>query len=170
MMPAMRPILAALALAAATACATSGKPPTPAAPGSAALANLRFLEGTWRGQQGAFWIEEVWTAPAGNSLMGVARTLRGANPVDLELALLHQSEDMLVLHLRHFGAAADRLEERGPKIPYRLVRHAEDEAVFEAMGPDDVRRIVYRRDGDALEVTLEREEGEPLQWRYERVR
>jgi len=167
----MRSILAAVALVSVSACAAGQiKPPEPPTVGSAALESLRFLEGTWRGDRDGLWIEEVWTAPAGNGQMGVARVLRGADVLDYEAAILHQSEDMLVLHLRHYAAAADRLEQRGPKTPYRLVKHGPEEAIFEAMGPDDVRRIAYRRDGDQLEVTLERAKGAPLQWRYARVR
>ncbi|WP_373049297.1 DUF6265 family protein [Vulgatibacter sp.] len=148
---------------------TASRPQPLAAPGSAALENLRFLTGTWRGERDGMFIEEVWTAPVGNSQLGVARVLEGPEPRDLEAAILHQSEDRLVLHLRHFGAVADRLEERGAKTAWRLVRHGPAEAIFEPMGEEKVRRITYRRDGEALTVTLDRAQAEPLVFRYQRV-
>lgn len=146
----------AAALCLATGCASaavaSGPPP------AASLADLRFLTGTWRGEDGGKLLEESWAAILGMSAIGTFRVLEGSRPVFYEFAALEEREGTVLLELRHFG---EGLEPVG-RATFRLERSVADEAVFVPTGEDDVQRLTYRRNGDELVVILERARGDQV--------
>lgn len=168
--PHMRPAaacLVALAIAGSGLRADAGEAPPAAAvptpvaspaPTTVALAAAAFLEGHWLGTVDGALSEEIWTAPAGDALLGMWRLVAAGETRVFELlAIGADPESGLVLRLRHFDRRLVAREEKDAPFELRLARAAEGELTFEGRGADGLLRIVYRRDGsDGLVAVLER--------------
>jgi len=130
--------------------ATGPLPAQPAAPAQPALEAMAWLSGCWAPQAakegGSF---EHWSAPAGGTLLGMSRTVRGGKTVGFEFMVLRRNaEGVWVYTAKPSGQA---------EASFTLVRQGEGELVFENLGHDFPQRIIYRR-GEAGQL-LARIEG-----------
>ncbi|CAG1004298.1 hypothetical protein PHYC_03131 [Phycisphaerales bacterium] len=73
-------------------------------PDPATLQPLTFLAGAWRGVMDGDPVEEIWSSPAGDSIVGVFRWVSDDKLVMSELLNIKAEEGAAVLRLRHFGA------------------------------------------------------------------
>lgn len=83
---------------------------------SMALASLSWLTGCWVSLGGEPGSGEYWTAPAGDSMFGVSRTVRGGKTVAFEFMQIHRRVDgliELVAHPSEQDTATDRLSVAG---------------------------------------------------------
>ncbi len=107
------------------------------------LADLAFMSGCWEGGFGGGGIiEERYTPPSENVMLGTTRYLRGARAVQFELTAIRIDAE---------GAVTLRPYPGGEASPhaFRLTsvdRSDTPSAVFEAPDNDFPKRIVYRRD------------------------
>ena len=136
-------------------------------PGAAAtLYDFAFLSGCWagpfQGASGEGVIEERWTSPSENVMLATTRYLVDGRATQWELgALLADHEG-----IRLVPYPAGRRSEHD----FRLTRAGDELAVFEAPEHDFPKRIVYRREGDALVTRVDAGEGgEGEEWRMARV-
>jgi hypothetical protein len=127
----------------------------------ATLADLAWLEGTWRGEGLGGVVEESWSAPAGGAMLGMFRLLRAGRPVFYELCLLVEQRGSLLLRVKHFGPDFAGWEERADSVDFPLVRLAPATAWFggatyHRTSPDalDVWVRIRRRDGGATDERL----------------
>jgi catechol 2,3-dioxygenase-like lactoylglutathione lyase family enzyme len=125
----MRPRFAALPLAGLAFAAWLG-----AAPPTDDLASLAFLSGAWSGAAGEVAAEEMWTAPAGGTMLAVHRDIAGGRTVSFEFLRIEAAADGITYWASPQGK---------PATPFRLVESARNRVVFE--NPEHVypRRIVY---------------------------
>ncbi|HEX7086512.1 MAG TPA: DUF6265 family protein [Vicinamibacterales bacterium] len=139
-----------LALASAPAMAQ------PAA-GRATLADLAWIAGHWVSGESGTLSEEVWTAPHGDSMLGMWRLVRDGESRVFELMAIVQTPDGPLFRLRHFTRDFVAWEEKDQAIALPLARRGADEAVFEGSGTDGKPlRLTYQRAGsDVLRVLLE---------------
>lgn len=167
MPPGPHPVKCAWLLATVVACA-SARAATPAAPAASptpaplaaasGLAAASFMQGHWIGVQDGALSEEIWTAPVGDSMLGLWRLVADGRARIYELLAISTDPDRgLVLRLRHFDGQLRAREEQDRPLVLHL-HHADDgEVAFEGTGSDSVVRLVYRRDGtDGLVAVLER--------------
>jgi hypothetical protein len=120
-----------------------------------ALTDFAFISGHNRGELDGGVIDEHWSEPAGDSMMGVYRYIKDGKVEMYELLVIEQTAKGPVLRLRHFNPGLVGWEEKGEVWSYPLARFAPGEAVFE--GADKRIRISYRDAGHGiLESTLER--------------
>ena len=92
-------VLGVALLAAATAIAHDPHP---------SLAPLSFLVGTWVHEDGGTAWEETWSAPTGDSMIGMTKWLEGAGTRMYEMqAIEANGEGKPVLLIRHFGRGLD---------------------------------------------------------------
>jgi hypothetical protein len=174
--------LAALAAGLLAATALHAQQPAPAAPKPAAaaaqaaptiqLAELAWFEGHWRDESGGGLSEEIWTAPAGDSLMGMWRFAQDGKVRVLELLVIKAEEGKLVLRFRHFDPKLVAREEKDQPLAWPLLRSGPREVVFEGLEASGkgTARLTYRRpDEDTLVAILEKG-GKPQEFRYRRVK
>lgn len=143
---------------------------TVATPGRAqapTLDNLAFLAGCWngqfRGRQGPGVIEEHWTAPTTNVILGTTRYIVQGVTTTWELSVIATDSAGATLTPHPRGQAP---------VPFRLVRADSASATFENLAHDFPQRIAYRRVGpDTLVARIEadtpRQRG--AEWRMSRV-
>ena len=111
---------------------------TAAAP---AISDLVWISGDWQTAAGArAQIEEHWTRPAGDSMIGMSRTVVGDKTVEFEYLRIEQRDDE-IYYVAHPKA-------RCPGTDFKLTSLSAQEAVFENPQHDFPKRIIYRKNSD----------------------
>ncbi len=142
-------------------------PPQPIA---ASLADVAFMAGHWVDEPEGAFSEEIWTEPAGDSMLGMWRYVGKGQAQVFELLTLKAESGQVVLRLRHFDPKLVGREERQTPVELRLVAKRAGEAVFEGVeGGGKARvRLTYRSPSkDALVGVLEKG-AEPQEFAFRR--
>jgi hypothetical protein len=143
-----------LALMAAIAVVTGAQPgykPTPsAAPPD--LDPLAWLQGTWRGEVGGDHLEEYWSPPVGDSMIGMFRWIKGGKVWMYEMLAITVDGNDIVFRLRHFDNKMVGWEE-DKSLHWKLTQGGAEELVFENPNQKAATRITYRRSSPG-EVTV----------------
>jgi Domain of unknown function (DUF6265) len=156
MSPSLRAFLLACLLAAGAAAASALAAERPGLPA--------WLAGHWRMQSGETVVEEVWMAPAGEVMPGMARTLRPGRKAFIEYTRIESRADGLYFVAQPGGV---------PPTDFRLVESDARSMVFENSAHDFPQRVRYglRADG-ALEASISGlQDGETRteSWHYQRA-
>lgn len=108
------------------------------------LEDLSFLEGHWRGGD-SFVFEEIWAAPEGGVMTGMARGSAGDHLAVLEYIIITKDENgALVMRFKHYNADFTTWEEAGP-VTLKLISLNGTDATFAANPPSEtVKSIRYR--------------------------
>jgi hypothetical protein len=118
------------------------------------LADLAFIAGHWQGELDGGFIEEIWTAAEGNTMMGSFRYVKEGEAVFFEMMTIDTIDAVPTLRIKHFSAGLIAWEEKEEVHLFPLVRLDGREAVFEQA--DGQKRLLYRRTSDVeMSVTLE---------------
>ena len=147
-----------LAAAAASAQGVQIAPPT----SLPSLKSLDWMTGRWVDDSNGELSEEIWAAPAGDSMMGMWRHVVGGKVQIFEILSIKLESDGIVLRLRHFDPKLVGREEKDRPVDMTLVGWKENEARFEGRaagaGGGGLVALTYRRvSGDTLTCTLEKE-------------
>lgn len=129
------------------------------------LADLAFMAGCWRGPSGdGTTIEEYYTPPAENLMLGLSRYTKGDRVTSYEFSTIAREGAALVLTPRPSGQAP---------VPFRLTRIDSAGAVWENPAHDFPTLIAYRRGpSDSLVARIEgpgREGKRSIEWRMGRT-
>jgi Domain of unknown function (DUF6265) len=159
-MPSPRSITLAALVSALAAAGLRARPP------AAPLSALSFMAGCWRGPAGAgSAIEEYYTAPTDNVMLGVTRYLRGSRVTGFEFTSIVREDTAIVVTPRPEGQRP---------VPFRVTWLGGDSVVWENPSHDFPRLISYRRaPGDTLVARIEgpgRDGPRSEEWRMTRVR
>ena len=121
----------------------------PGAPAAAQdFGKLGFMAGCWQGQTGKDqFVEENWTPPAENLMLGVARTLTGKRATSWEFTAIVKTDS---------GTVFISMPSHQPADTFRLKVLASEVASFERGGTEFPGVIMYRLTGDkAIIIRLE---------------
>jgi hypothetical protein len=163
-------VLILLAARSAAACAQAAQPapsatssPHPAA--GSRVSDLAFMAGCWRGvTRSGTTIEEFYTAPSANLIVGVTRYVRDGRAVDFEFTRIDQTDSGAVITPHPKGV---RSVSFAPKVL------ESNRVVWENPAHDFPQRIVYTR--VAADTLVARIEGKTprgersLEWRMTRA-
>ncbi len=148
----MKVLTASLVLFLLPACPAQDRITKPIA--DVVLTDLAFISGHNRGEYEGGIIDEHWSEPAGDSMMGMYRYIKSGKVQTYELIVIEQTAKGLVLRLWHFNPGLGAREDKSEVLNYPLVRFTTGEAVFER--PDKSARITYRAIGSTvLESAIE---------------
>ena len=101
---------------------------------------LSWLAGTWLIDDGDKHVEEIWTAPSSDLMIGMSRTVRGAKTTSFEFVRIAARADG-VFYIAQPGGR--------PPVEFPLQSWNGKEAVFINAGSSDhLKRIVYRNNVD----------------------
>jgi hypothetical protein len=116
------------------------------------LHDLAWLAGDWQFTAGTRCIEEHWTRPSSNMLVGTSRTIEGDRTVAFEFIRIEARADGVYYVAQPGGR---------PPVDFKLASDLGPELVFVNPGhADHLRRIVYRRQGDTgVTARIEGEDG-----------
>ncbi|MGH7131855.1 MAG: DUF6265 family protein [Phycisphaerales bacterium] len=150
-------------------------PAVPPKPDSkpADVTRFSFLTGAWRGYIGSELVEEVWSAPSGNHLMGMFRWMGPDGNIRMsELLSITGEPGVARLRLMHFDPALRTREPGDKPLILRLAMIDGDRAEFVAEEAESLERVVYQRTGDELAIDVIFKQGDkprkPLQFRLTR--
>ncbi len=115
------------------------------------------MSGHWIGELGGGLSEEIWTTPAGGSMLGMWRLVI-ERPRVLEMLTITEEGGTLVMRLRHFDERLVAREDKASPVELRLTSAADGEVTFEGAHADGRKlRLEYRRSGpDGLAAVLVR--------------
>lgn len=139
-------------------------------PVPATLADVAFMAGHWVGGDPGDLSEEVWSAPEGDSMMGMWRYVRKGQTRIYEILTLTTEDANVVLRLRHFDPRLVAREEKERAVELRLVAKGASEAVFEGLEYQGhgTLRLSYRRGADDTLTSVLEKEGSKQEFRFRR--
>ncbi len=164
-------LLLGAALAIPSAARAQASAPAPA-PARAVLADLSWMAGRWIDDSGGRLSEEVWSAPEGDSMMGMWRYVSAGQVQIFELLTITLESDGVVLRLRHFDPDLVGREDKATPVALRLASWKPREATFEGRvvgGPGTVRLTYRRPTDDTLISTLEKD-GKAQEFAFRRAK
>lgn len=107
----------------------------------ASVDDLGWLSGCWEGRQGEAMLEEIWSKPAGGSMLGLSRTVKGDRTTSFEFMQFRVENGSLVFLPQPQG---------GTRVPFPLKDSFGGKFTFENLQHDFPQRIIYERKGPAL--------------------
>jgi hypothetical protein len=119
---------------------------------AAPLDQLAWLSGCWSADGGEPGSGEQWTVQAGDSMMGMSRTLKGGKVANYEFMRITTANDgAVIFHAQPSGQAGDS---------FTASTLTATEVVFENPGHDFPQRVIYRFEAPsrlraAIEGTLQ---------------
>ncbi len=107
------------------------------------LADLAFISGCWEGQfgkDGSGTMEEIYTAPSKNLMLGTTRYLKEGAAVEYEFTRIERTDEGILLTPYPGGRASEH--------SFKLTSLEGGRAVFEAPEHDYPKRIIYAANDD----------------------
>ena len=101
------------------------------------IATLGWMTGCWAAVGQEAGSGEYWTAPAGGSMLGVSRTVRGGRTVGFEFMRIADNDSA---QLAFFARPSGQ-----PGAMFPMVQLTDNEVVFENPAHDFPQRVIYRR-------------------------
>ncbi len=143
---------AGLMLAACACAAPLGAAAQVPAPSS--LEGLAFMAGCWRGEfDGGGALEEYYTAPSANLMLGTSRYLQGDRAVQFEFSRIAADSAGVVLLPFPGGTPSEH--------GFRLTEVTAGSALFEAPEHDFPKRIRYTAESGSLTARIDGGAGDP---------
>ncbi|MDX1938929.1 MAG: DUF6265 family protein [Saprospiraceae bacterium] len=110
------------------------------------LADLDFIVGSRYGELDGGIIEEHWTPPTGNTMMGAFKYHKNGKDVFYEFLVIEKTDTAVIMRLRHFSHGLIGWEEKDFAYQFSLVKAAPEYALFEQQD-GKVRIAFFQRDG-----------------------
>lgn len=137
------------------------------------LSDIRFIEGHWQATADGKLIEAVWSAPAGDNIVGFIRMMKDDKATLYELFAFEQTEQGPVALVKHFRPGLIGLEEKDKSDRYHFLEAGKGRAIFEKQG-EDLRVLYEKRSDDQFAIAL----GKPQEgkwvfqdlWQFSRVK
>ncbi|HYH44061.1 MAG TPA: DUF6265 family protein [Thermoanaerobaculia bacterium] len=111
----------------------------PPAPPQPSVQSLAWLAGCWASVDGEAGSGETWTAPAGGTLLGIGRTVKGGRTVAHEFLQIRENQPGQI--------TLTALPSGQKEASFQLLRLTEREVVFENPQHDFPQRVLYRLTG-----------------------
>lgn len=110
------------------------------------VADLFWLSGCWQGRQGTAVIEEMWSKPAGTTILGLGRTVRNNRTVSFEFMQFREQNGTLAFLPQPQG---------GAQVTFPLKQSTPAKFIFENLQHDYPQRVSYERKNSLLVASVE---------------
>jgi Domain of unknown function (DUF6265) len=166
--------LCALLLTFAATVASAQPAASAATPVKARLQDLAWIAGAWTGTLGDRTIEQHWSAPLGNSIVAMYRSVRNNEAQLYELLAIEQEGEGVALRIKHFspGAGLAGREAKDESINHTLVSVGDRTAVFQGTGDAPARVSFSSPNPQTLNIVVQRQrDGAPVstEFKYTRI-
>ena len=94
----------------------------PANQPSASLEEVAWLSGHWRGEGLGGTIEEVWSPPQGDTMVGAFKLMKADTVSMYELCAIVEENDRIAMWVKHFNPDFTGWEEKSDKVVFPLIR------------------------------------------------
>jgi hypothetical protein len=165
-------VLTALPFMMGAAAPTDDAATTTRAP---SLQDVAFLAGHWQGRMGDDHVEEHWSKPQGDSVMGMFRWVTGGTKASMfEILTITEEAEGLTLRLRHFTPTMVAWEEKDEPMTLLLREASSRRGGFEELTENSVDSISYEiNDAGQLAINVVFEEAsgrDALRFKLDRVK
>lgn len=130
---------------------------------SGSLSDVSFIQGHWKGMNGATALEAFWSAPEGDNIVGFIRMMKEDKVSLYELFAFEQTAQGPVALVKHFRPGLIGVEEKDKSDRYTFVEASEGRAIFEKQG-EPLRVLYERRSADQFVIALGRTQEE--KWEF----
>ncbi|RYD91553.1 MAG: hypothetical protein EOP54_22225 [Sphingobacteriales bacterium] len=89
---------------------------------AATINDIAWLAGTWQGNALGGWCEEIWSKPAGGSMMFSFRMMKDGQTAFYELGHVIEKDGTLLLQLKHFDGALKGWEKPEETEDFKLIK------------------------------------------------
>lgn len=135
-------------------------------PEKATIADLKFIAGRWHGVDGQAKVDEQWSEPEGDNMMGMFRVVRNGAVSIYEMMCIEQTAEGVMLRLKQFKFGLETSKEKPDVINFRLSSVKPNEAVFRKVNGDS--QIIFHRTGKDSMIASVVIKGEKLDYVYSR--
>jgi len=125
----------------------------------ASLNDVSWIEGHWKGEAFGGIAEEIWSPPAGDSMMFVFRLIADGKVQFYEVGGIRQVDETLLMQLKHFHGDFKGWEEKDKTIDFKLVKITNNSVYFEGLtfqkiseNEMNVYVVIEEKDGKKEEV------------------
>jgi len=105
----------------------------------ATIADFAWLAGCWDGSGEKREALEQWMKPSGQTLLGMSRTVANGKTVAYEFMQIREQDGEIFFIAQPSGQA---------EASFKLIKYADQEAVFENPQHDFPQRVIYRLEKD----------------------
>ena len=104
------------------------------------LRDIAWLTGEWQLTTATACVEEQWTGPSTNMLVGMSRTVAGGRTTAFEFMRIEARADGIYYVAQPGGR---------PPVDFKLASESASELVFVNPGhADSLKKVIYRREAD----------------------
>lgn len=125
----------------------------------AAIAQIEWMTGHWKGQAFGGETEEIWTPPAAGSMLFVFRLIVENEIAFYEIGHIRELENSLVFELKHFGPDLKGWEEKDEVQVFKFIKAEENRMYFEGFTFErisdrevNIYGLIENEDGTAEEM------------------
>jgi hypothetical protein len=126
---------------------------------SARVADFAWLEGYWQAEALGGDAEEIWSAPAAGTMVGMFRLVKDGEAAFYEIFTLTEEDETVVLRLKHFNSDLTGWEEKDETVDFPLVAFNKDRAWFDGLtyqrrGPDEIQVYLAMHSKDGVREVM----------------
>lgn len=137
------------------------------------LAPLAWMAGAWRADEAGDQLDEVWTAPSGDSMFGSFRWMKGGKAWMFELLTIMVEGDDIILRVKHFDNKGVGWEEKDDAVTLKLIKIEGQNAYFERIKSDQKFTLSFHKldgDGFSIRLPISGKDGKPAEKDFRFVR
>jgi Domain of unknown function (DUF6265) len=94
---------------------------------------VRWLAGNWKGEAFGGIADEIWTSPAGGTMMGMFRLVENGKVSFFEFEQLVEQDNRLVFRVKHFTSGFVGWEEKDKSIDFKFLSATKNEIHFDGL-------------------------------------
>jgi len=120
----------------------------------AKVTDFAWLEGHWEAAALGGTVNEIWSAPASGTMVGMFRLVKDGEAAFYEIFTLTEEDETVLLRLKHFNSDLTGWEEKDETVDFPLVALEEGQAFFDGLtyqrrGPDEIQvyLAMHTKDG-----------------------
>ena len=123
--------------------------------------DLTWLSGSWRGKKDNGFIEEQWSRPEGDTMMGMFRWVKESGVFFYEFMTIEQTKEGLILRIKHFNPGLIGWEEKDISFSCILTQLENEKAAFFAREKEEPIWLVFEKKESGLEIYFDSGTGSP---------
>jgi hypothetical protein len=94
---------------------------------------VSWLSGRWKGEAFGGVAEEIWSQPAGGSMIGMFRLIDKGTIAFSEFEEIVEQDNQLIFKVKHFTPAFVGWEEKEKSVDFKLLSSTENEIRFDGL-------------------------------------
>lgn len=121
----------------------------------ASLSDVHWIQGHWTGEALGGQVEEIWSPPLGESMMGSFKLVQDGKVKFYEIITISEIEQTLIMRLKHFDPNLKGWEEKDETVDFKLVKLSPGKVFFDGLTFERINEnemnIYVRFEGDEQE-------------------